>query len=296
MDERLLEAAEEYEKTGSVRLTAERLGLSQAAVRRLLLTAGVWSSKTALNVGILHREHPDWTAAQIARELGVSPRTVRMYTPYEDSARRTPEQDETGDRIADGGQCGDHAIWELTKSGVLTVCGSGPMWDYNGNSWGVWEKPRPKWWMRRDGVKVRKIVVEDGITAVGQYAFCTLMELSEVSLPDTVEEIRGGAFLGENRLRTFTIPARVGFVAWDTFYSCVMLEEVRIPAGVRKIQTYAFHACRSLKRLVFLGDAPGLVAGSAFDMCAEDLVVYRRRDAAGFGETWNGYWVELLSE
>ena len=290
--EQILAVVDEYQKTNSITSTAREIGLSTATVRKMLLTAGIWSNKASNDISIIRREHPAWDNKKIAETLRISIKAVQMYSPYEGlSSSVWPENNpclsENG--IIDSGSCGDDVTWQLERNGTLTLSGFGPMWNYGGSCNGIWGNPRPKWWARRDGIKVKKVVVEEGITSVGEYAFCQMIDLESVQLPSTITEIRGGAFCGENHVRRFVIPEKVTFIAWDTFYSNVLLEEIRIPAGVFKIQTYAFHACMSLRRMYFYGDAPRY-AKSAFDMCPEGMVtVYRKKDAKGFGETWAGY-------
>ena len=87
---------------------------------------------------------------------------------------------------------------------------------------------------------------------MGEYAFTDLNRLESVTLADSVKDIMGGAFNGENKLRRFVIPEGVSAIRWDLFYLNILLEEVVIPASVQKIQTYAFHGCMSLIKSVFL--------------------------------------------
>ena len=63
----------------------------------------------------------------------------------------------------DSGVCGPSAVWTLSRSGVLTISGTGPMTDYL--------MSQAPWYTiyLRDSVK--RLVVEDGITALGSYAF-----------------------------------------------------------------------------------------------------------------------------
>ena len=60
----------------------------------------------------------------------------------------------------------DSLSWSFdSSSGTLTVSGSGPMKDYSRDD------PSPA---QEYGEAVTRIVVEDGITTVGAYAFCNL--------------------------------------------------------------------------------------------------------------------------
>ena len=298
LEEQILAAVEDYQKSGSIKATAKNMNLSTGTVRKMLLTAGVWSNRTVLDISVLRREHPDWDNAQIAEKLQISLKSVQMYSPYEGLNGRICDSPGVGaqdEEAVDSGECGDHASWILGRDGTLTISGSGPMWDYSGISYGNVLEPKPKWSIRRDDFKARRLVIGEGITSVGQYAFIQMPELSEITLPSTVTEIRGGAFAGENRVKKIVIPGKVRVISWDTFYSNLWLEEIHIPASVVSLQTFAFHACMSLKRMYFYGNAPR-VTHTTFDMCHEGAVtVYHRAKAQGFRDSmWNGYGTEVF--
>ena len=296
MEEMIIAVLAEFKKTGSIRKTARNFNLSTASIRKMLVTSGEWQNKTSTEIAVLHRNHPDWTKAQIAEQLKISTKAVEMYTPYEqhqDMWETRHSNIPNDGTTVDLGQCGVTVSWVLRKDGTLIVSGTGPMYDYSGDCWGVWGEWRPKWWQRRDGVQVLHIIVEEGVTSIGEYAFADLVDLQSVQMPDSLAEIHGGAFARENDMRVVCIPDGVKVISWDTFYQNFMMEEIHIPAGVFKIQTHAFHGCKGLKRMYFYGDAPR-TAESSFAKCAEDVVIYHREGATGFGETWNGYRTEVF--
>ena len=297
MEEKILSVVEEYKKTNSIEQTAKNMNLSTGTVRKMLVTAGAWSNKTVIDIRLLRREHPEWNNIQIAERLKISSKAVHLYSPYKGLASMSWSYDNTimnDEEQVEVGDCGDKVTWKLTKSGKLTIAGTGPMWDYNSRCYGMPGNPRPKWWARRDGIKVKSIIVEDGVTSIGQYAFAELVDLESVSLPSSINEIKGGAFAGENYLRKILLPKNVEYIAWDTFYLNIYLEEIVIPEKVYKIQTYAFHGCVSLRRIFFYGDAPR-ISMTSFDRCPEGAItVYHTEKAKGWGEKWNGYKTEVL--
>ena len=61
--------------------TAEKLGTYPIKVRRVLITEGLWSSRTSIAVGELHRQGK--TTAEIAEQLHMSEKDVQSYQPYE---------------------------------------------------------------------------------------------------------------------------------------------------------------------------------------------------------------------
>jgi len=83
MDERpelYEQIVEEYKKTGSVKQVVEILGSNTIKVRRVLITEGLWESKTSRNVGALYREGK--STKEIAEELCMSEKNVQSYLPY----------------------------------------------------------------------------------------------------------------------------------------------------------------------------------------------------------------------
>ncbi len=85
--------------------------------------------------------------------------------------------------LADG-SCGENTAWTLSDVGVLTISGAGDMADF--------EPGDAPWYSRRG--EVRRIIVEDGVTAVGSAVFsgCGLTE--EISLPLSLRRIGDSAF------------------------------------------------------------------------------------------------------
>ena len=56
----------------------------------------------------------------------------------------------------------DNLTWTLDADGTLTISGTGAMKDYNAD-----DNPSPAY----NNSKVKKIVIEKGVTSIGNYAF-----------------------------------------------------------------------------------------------------------------------------
>ncbi len=69
-----------YELTGSINQTVERLGISKIKVQRILITEGLWCSKSSLEIGELYAQ--GLSTAEIAEKLHVSIKNVQAYLPY----------------------------------------------------------------------------------------------------------------------------------------------------------------------------------------------------------------------
>lgn len=91
------------------------------------------------------------------------------------------------EEIAASGSCGENAAWKLTGTEsdlTLTISGSGEMDDFS-------ESGIP--WASRSS-EVKTLVVEDGITNIGDHAFYSLDKLAEVSLPDSITSVGNYGF------------------------------------------------------------------------------------------------------
>ena len=142
--------------------------------------------------------------------------------------------------------CGEAAYWELTD-GVLTISGSGAMANYDSAAQRPWNS---------ESANITSVVVEDGVTNVGSFAFYGMTNLTSVTLADSVETIGAYAFKKCSGIREITLPASLTAIQDSAFYGCEKLSSVTIPANVTKIGAYAFSRCAALKTIVFEGAAP----------------------------------------
>ena len=98
---------------------------------------------------------------------------------------------------------------------------------------------------------ITKIVIEEGITAIGSDSFNGLTAVTEIELPDSLTEIGIGAFCF-TAITEVTIPANVSTMGYSAFYGCGKLESVFFAGNkVREIGVYTFAKCYALKNLEF---------------------------------------------
>ena len=83
--------------------------------------------------------------------------------------------------IVDSGTCGAEVTWTLDSEGVLTISGSGYMYD-NGSSGAPWHG------------RVKSAVIAEGVTSIGEYAFSDCRSLTSVTIPGSVTRIGEYAF------------------------------------------------------------------------------------------------------
>jgi cell surface protein len=134
------------------------------------------------------------------------------------------------------GTCGANLKWKLTDEGVLTITGTGEM--YN------WEDGHAKPWSRNSNIK--QVIIGDGVTTIGEEAFSFCYSLESITIPNSVTTIGESAFKACSSLTLITIPNSVTTIGGRAFDSCRSLTSITIPKNVTTIGIHAFYDCRSL--------------------------------------------------
>ena len=120
------------------------------------------------------------------------------------------------EEIIYSGDCGpigneSDVTWSLNLcDSTLTISGTGAM-----KNWGT---PNVIPWREyRDNIKT--VIVNEGVTSIGGYAFFNCSNLTSVSIPNTVTTIGDRAFYNTPKLWTLTIPNSVTTIGTDAFSS-----------------------------------------------------------------------------
>ena len=125
----------------------------------------------------------------------------------------TQNRNATMDRPTANGNCGkgndgsyrDNVVYKLDADGTLTLTGSGVIGEF------AWDGRYQPWKDFRDQIK--KVVISEGITAIGSGAFAYCKNIESVELPtSSLTSIGGNAFMDagtKNAFANFTVPASV---------------------------------------------------------------------------------------
>lgn len=122
-----------------------------------------------------------------------------------------------------------------------------------------------QWWTMKEielGSKLRKI---------GRRCFYLCRDLTEVALPDSLQEIGEEAF-AKSGLKHITIPGSVKCIPAKAFLECEMLETVTILQGVETIDFAAFKGCKSLKSITIPASVEE-VSEDAFERCGDVEII-----------------------
>lgn len=163
--------------------------------------------------------------------------------------------DPEADTIIAEGTLETGLTWNLTKVGNLVISGNGAMPDFSSLDEQPWKEYR---------TKIRKVVIKDGVTSIGNCAFWSCGVLS-VEIPSSVTTIGNYAFYKSSIIYVF-IPSSVTTIGSNAFYECENLSSVTVSEGVETIGQKAFYYCPSLGSI----DLPASieeVGSAAFFQC-----------------------------
>ena len=164
-----------------------------------------------------------------------------------------------GTLFAQSGTCGDNLTWTLdTESGILTISGTGAMTNYTYSS-------NAPWYSYRTSIKT--VIIEDGVTSIGSYAFYNCTGLTSIEIPNSVTSIGEYAFSGCKSLTSITIPNSVTSIGYFAFSYCSSLTSLTIPNSVTSIGIRAFDSCSSLTSIT-IPNSVTTIGDGAFDGCS----------------------------
>lgn len=119
------------------------------------------------------------------------------------------------------GKCGDNLTWELDGSGLLTISGTGAMYDYQDTLDATKEGKNSPWTVAADGTYlfwyVYEIKINYGVTHIGDTAFKYCLFVNDITIPGSVTSIGESAFRRCDILRNVTIPNTVTSIGANAF-------------------------------------------------------------------------------
>lgn len=213
-------------------------------------------------------------AASLRRKLASLPREIVALA--EDDARdgaAAPAADARAAEVASGNFGTGNALhWSLTDDGTLTITGSGPMGNLLGEAWSAYDS------------QIENVVVAEGATNVGPYAFYNFTNLKSVRLPPSVDSIERISFSGCTSLASIVLPANLVAIGDRAFLDCKNLTLTSLPDSVAIIDSQAFMGCTSLALAKLPADLV-TIGRSAFDGCVGLTSLTAPASLASIGES-----------
>lgn len=110
---------------------------------------------------------------------------------------------------------------------------------------------------------ISEIIICDGITGIGDFAFAGDTSLTKITMPKDIEEIGMLAFMYNINLSSIRLPISLTSIGRATFYGCSNLESITIPSNVIHIDSDIFWECDSLKKIrILITDSNNLTINS----------------------------------
>ncbi len=119
---------------------------------------------------------------------------------------------------------------------------------------------------------VTTVLIEDGISVIGEYAFYNDTSVQVISVPNSVNTIGQYAFYNCNSIKEINIPNGVTAIRSHTFFGCASLENIVTPNSVTLIEDYAFYGCVEAKNLTISNNCKS-IGDNAFYNCKSITVL-----------------------
>lgn len=190
-----------------------------------------------------------------------------------------------------GGTCGDSCEWSLDLgSGVLTISGTGAMEDYNFAGLNIVRQP---WYEYKNNVL--SVVIEEGITSIGEFAFCQMRSMTKVTFPDTLTLLGEECFAYCVSLEKIALPDGIVDIPDNAFRICSSLKEAVLPKNLTRVGGLAFFGCEKLEQVCFY-QSKCYIDASAFRDCTNLTIVgYQKSTARTYSQTNDLAFIDIVT-
>lgn len=159
----------------------------------------------------------------------------------------TPTEEE--DKVLYSGELEGTALtWEIDRHGTLTVKGSGAMPDFdtpNEQPWYAHGSERMEDRTDAEGglIRVTKVVIGQGVSAIGENNFSDFETLTQVTLATSVKTVAFIAFKNCPKLQLVQGGFGLETIETSAFKDCPKLETIQLSSALTTVQTSAFQGC-----------------------------------------------------
>ena len=113
---------------------------------------------------------------------------------------------------------------------------------------------------------LRSVSLPSTLVSIGEYAFLSCPSLTSIAIPDGVTTIGASAFKHCTSLESAVLPENLYDIYPNTFSYCAALTAISIPEGVESIGDGAFYGCTSLAS-VTIPESVTAIGNDAFSSC-----------------------------
>ncbi len=170
--------------------------------------------------------------------------------------------------IIASGTCGDTMNWILDGTGMLSILGTGKMYDYDGTT-APWRDYAYRY-------KVKTLNITSGVESIGKSAFSSMDITGDLVIPDSVTSIRNNAFSSCQKFDgTLTLSQNLESIGEYAFYETTFTGDLVIPDSVTSIGDSAFYYCQKFDGTLTLSQHLESIGKSAFQSTTftGDLVI-----------------------
>lgn len=147
------------------------------------------------------------------------------------------------------------------KDRTIVISGTGEMKNWNYSS-------KESWHNTHYADIVEKIVIEEGVTNIGKYAFAKCDGLKSVIIPESVTKIKANAFYDSRNLVDVVLPEKITSLEDGIFQRCEALKQIKIPESVTTIGKNTFSECTNLESII-IPEKVTIIDDSAFYSCSK---------------------------
>ncbi|MGN1195085.1 MAG: leucine-rich repeat domain-containing protein [Acutalibacteraceae bacterium] len=120
---------------------------------------------------------------------------------------------------------------------------------------------------------VTKITIPDSVTDIREGSFAGLTKIKSITLPKNLKSLGGDAFNGLQYITEITIPEKITSIPNRAFLNCINLKKVTFEGDVTNIGDRAFANCKNLEKIPQLDNLKSIGDG-AFYGCSKIKSVY----------------------
>ena len=121
-------------------------------------------------------------------------------------------------------------------------------------------------WAFADCINLTNVTLPNSLTCINASTFYLCENLNSVNIPNSVTTIEEAAFDGCTALESIIIPNSVNTIGLSAFGECTSLKTITIPNSVTIIDRWAFTRCTNLTTAI-IGDGIKKIDHSAFSDC-----------------------------
>lgn len=122
-----------------------------------------------------------------------------------------------------------------------------------------------------DNSIVKKVIIPDTITEIGDSVFYNCTSLESVVIPEGTTVLAENMFSDCTSLKEVVLPSTLTSIGESDFSGCTSLEKIVIPATVTSIGDNAFTDCTNLNTIVIYGENTDILASADINLEEYDV-------------------------